>query len=116
MSAADCIFCKIASGQIPAVKIYEDEAVIAFLDIGPVSDGHTLVISRSHFEKVHSCPPDILSQIWSRLGKIAGAGFPGHVHVHIVPRWQGDTNFMPVVSNMKVVSYSLRAMRDLLKG
>ena len=49
-------------------------------------------------------------------GKIAGAGFPGHVHIHIVPRWQGDTNFMPVISGTKVVSCSLDEMWKLLKG
>ena len=50
------------------------------------------------------------------LGKVAGAGFPGHVHIHIVPRWQGDTNFMPVLSDTKIVSYSLDEMYNLLKG
>ena len=114
MSAQECIFCKIASGQIPAAKIYEDEIVVAFLDIGPISDGHTLVLPRQHFEKVHNCPPELLGQIWTRLGRIAEAvasatGADGynvlcnngraagqlvdHLHFHIVPRKTGDGVF-----------------------
>jgi histidine triad (HIT) family protein len=114
MGVGDCIFCKIASGQIPSAKIYEDDVVVAFLDIGPISDGHTLVMPRQHFEKVHSCPPELLGQIWIRLGKIAGAvasasGADGynvlcnngraagqvveHLHFHIVPRKAGDGVF-----------------------
>jgi len=50
------------------------------------------------------------------IGRIAGAGFPGHVHIHIVPRWKGDTNFMPVIMNAKVISVSLSEVRKLLKG
>jgi histidine triad (HIT) family protein len=53
MSVSDCIFCKIVSGEIPCKKIYEDEAVLAFLDIRPISDGHTLVVPKAHFEKLH---------------------------------------------------------------
>ena len=114
MGVGDCIFCKIASGQIPSAKIYEDEVVVAFLDIAPISDGHTLVMPRQHFEKVHSCPPELLAQIWTRLGKIAGAvasavGSDGynilcnngraagqvvdHLHFHIVPRKTDDGVF-----------------------
>jgi histidine triad (HIT) family protein len=114
MGVQDCIFCKIASGQIPATKIYEDEVIVAFLDIGPISDGHTLVMPRQHFEKVHNCPPELLGQIWTRLGKIAGAvalavdsdGYNvlcnngraagqvvDHLHFHIVPRKTGDGVF-----------------------
>jgi histidine triad (HIT) family protein len=114
MGAQDCIFCKIASGQIPSAKIYEDEVVVAFLDIGPISDGHTLVMPRQHVEKVHSCPPELLGQIWARLGKIAGAvasavdaeGYNvlcnngraagqvvDHLHFHIVPRRASDGVF-----------------------
>ena len=48
------------------------------------------------------------------IGHIAGAGFAGHVHVHVVPRWAGDTNFMPVVADTKIVSESLDAMYKLL--
>ena len=114
MGAQECIFCKIASGQIPATKVYEDEVIVAFLDIGPVSDGHTLVMPRKHVEQVHSCPPELLGQIWTRLGKIAGAvasvtdtdGYNvlcnngraagqvvDHLHFHIIPRRTGDGVF-----------------------
>ena len=48
------------------------------------------------------------------LGKAAGAGLPGHVHWHIVPRWNGDTNFMPVVADVKVIAQALDALYDAL--
>jgi histidine triad (HIT) family protein len=73
MSADDCLFCKMATGQIPVTKIYEDDVVLAFLDIGPISDGHTLVIPKQHYEQLHDCPTELLAQIASRLGEIAGA-------------------------------------------
>ena len=50
------------------------------------------------------------------IGKMGGAGFPGHIHMHIVPRWAGDTNFMPAVSNTKIISDSLDAMYKLFKS
>jgi ATP adenylyltransferase len=50
------------------------------------------------------------------IGKIAGAGFAGHVHIHIVPRWKGDTNFIPVVGDVKIVSESLDAVYRILKA
>jgi histidine triad (HIT) family protein len=110
----DCIFCKMVAGEIPAVKVYEDEAVLAFLDIGPISDGHTLVIPKVHCGKVHECDPQVLADVWSRLGRIAGAivramkadGYNvlcnngraagqivDHLHFHIVPRRTGDGVF-----------------------
>jgi histidine triad (HIT) family protein len=114
MSGDGCLFCKMVAGQIPVTKIYEDEDVLAFLDIGPISDGHTLVIPKQHFEKLHDCPPELLGRVGSRLCKIAGAvvtamnsdGYNvlcnngraagqlvGHLHFHIIPRNAGDGVF-----------------------
>ena len=50
------------------------------------------------------------------VGKIAGAGFDEHIHIHIVPRWRGDTNFMPIIANTKIVSESLDTVYKALKG
>jgi histidine triad (HIT) family protein len=106
-----CVFCKIAAGEIPAAKVYEDEAVFAFLDIGPISDGHTLVIPKRHCTKVHECDPETLSAVAARLGTIAKAVVEAmdadgynvlanngsaagqvveHLHFHIIPRKTGD--------------------------
>jgi len=114
MSADDCLFCKMVAGQIPVAKIYEDEDVLAFLDIGPISDGHTLVIPKQHFEKLHDCPPELLGRIALQLGKIAGAVTAAmnsdgynvlcnngraagqlieHLHFHIIARKTGDALF-----------------------
>ncbi len=114
MSVKDCVFCKIVAGQIPVTKVFEDDVVLAFLDIGPVSDGHTLVVPKQHFEKLHDCHAELLSQVGSRLGKIASAVVAGmncdgynvlcnngraagqlvdHLHFHIIPRNLGDGVF-----------------------
>jgi histidine triad (HIT) family protein len=114
MGEDDCIFCKMVAGQIPVARVYEDEIVLAFLDIGPISDGHTLVIPKQHFEKLHDCPAELLGQVASRLGRIAGAVAAAmnadgynllcnngraagqlieHLHFHIVPRNVGDGVF-----------------------
>lgn len=114
MEADDCIFCKMAAGQVPVTKIYEDDDVLGFLDIGPVSDGHTLVMPKQHFERLHDCPAELLGRICSKLGVIAKAvktamnadGYNvlnnnsraagqivDHVHFHIIPRNTGDGVF-----------------------
>lgn len=114
MGKDDCIFCKIVTGQIPVAKVYDDQVVVAFLDIGPLSDGHTLIVPKEHFERMHDCPVEILGQVASRLGKIANAvmtamGSEGynllcsngkaagqlveHLHFHIIPRNSDDGLF-----------------------
>ena len=114
MSKDDCVFCKMVAGQIPVAKIYEDEFVLAFLDNGPLSDGHTLVIPRDHFGRLHDCPSELLCRVGSRLGKVAKAVAAAinsdgynvlcnngtaagqlveHLHFHIIPRKTGDGLF-----------------------
>jgi histidine triad (HIT) family protein len=114
MSSEDCLFCKMVSGQIPVTKIYEDEDILCFMDIGPISEGHTLVITKQHVDKLHECPPEILSKVVSKLGRIAGAVAAAmnsdgynilnntgkvagqhiqHLHFHIIPRKKGDGVF-----------------------
>ena len=114
MSVNGCVFCKMVAGQIPVTKIYEDDVVLSFLDIGPISDGHALVIPKQHFEKLHDCPAELLGQVCSCLGKIAAAVASAmnsdgynvlcnngraagqlieHLHFHIIPRNTGDGVF-----------------------
>jgi histidine triad (HIT) family protein len=109
-----CVFCKMVAGEIPVAKVYEDDVVFAFLDIGPISDGHTLVIPRQHCTRIHECEPDVLADVASRLGKIAEAVMTAveadgynvlsnngsaagqvvdHLHFHIIPRKTGDGVF-----------------------
>lgn len=114
MGADNCIFCKMVAGQVPVTKIYEDELVLSFLDIGPISDGHTLVIPKQHYDRLHDCPGEVLGRVGSCLGKIAGAVSDAvnsdgynvlcnngraagqlveHLHFHIIPRNTGDGVF-----------------------
>ena len=60
----DCLFCKIANGEIPSFKIYEDDIVLAFLDINPDSDGHTLIIPKNHFENLDDIDLETLNHIY----------------------------------------------------
>ena len=100
----DCIFCKIAKGEIPAYKVYEDEEFMAILDINPVNPGHTLVIPKKHYRWVWDIPNIGDNFIFARkvakalqksmntewvVSDIAGTGVP-HAHIHLVPRFEND--------------------------
>ena len=103
----DCIFCKIVRGEIPSAKVLENEKVLAFLDINPVSKGHTLVIPKAHYSTYPEMPVDVLAALGEALQKIGTAvksqlDFAGfnillnngraagqlidHSHFHLVPR------------------------------
>jgi histidine triad (HIT) family protein len=106
-----CVFCKILDGQIPATKVFQDEACMAFLDIGPVAEGHVLLVSADHAESIDDLSPEQAAAMLRNLpalvrairaatgcqgvnvlqnnGRLAGQLVP-HVHLHIIPRTPGD--------------------------
>jgi ATP adenylyltransferase len=110
---------------------------VALLNRFPYNNGHLLVAPRQHKGTLHDLDADELLEtmetlrrmvgllddlihpagynIGLNLGEAAGAGLPGHLHWHIVPRWHGDTNFMPVLTDTKVIVQSLDALYDLLR-
>jgi len=110
-TASDCIFCRIIAAQIPALIVHQSESTFAFLDVGPLAEGHTLVIPRQHCERLEDLPSDELGRLALDLPRIAravidatGAGgynllqnngraagqVVKHVHFHIIPRREGD--------------------------
>jgi histidine triad (HIT) family protein len=96
-----CVFCKIAAGAIPAHIVYEDDLVMAFLDIGPIRPGHTQIIPREHFGYFDDLPDHIASRIMQvgqrlargmkalygvdRVGFVFTGGDVPHAHTHVVP-------------------------------
>ncbi|PEE36171.1 HIT family protein [Bacillus pseudomycoides] len=113
-TADNCIFCKIIEEQIPCSKVYEDEHVLAFLDISQVTKGHTLVIPKVHKQDIFALTPEIASHIFSVVPKISNAiksefnsvGFNllnnngekagqtvFHFHLHLIPRYGENDGF-----------------------
>lgn len=110
-SMADCPFCRIVAGEIPAFKIHEDDRTLAMMDINPVADGHALVIAKAHAPDLYSIAAGDLSAVAAACQRVASAvhravepsginvlqaNGPGagqsvqHFHMHIVPRSEGD--------------------------
>ena len=125
----DCIFCKIIRGDIPSVKVYEDDLVLAFLDIAPINKGHALVIPREHHHGSSTVPENVggrMFHIGSRIGvamkraldfegfnlHLADGSVAGqvvnHVHLHIVPRGAEDGFHW----NWRQLSYADGEMRE----
>ena len=107
----DCIFCKIVSNEIPSIKAYEDDRVLAFMDINPLNEGHLLIVPKAHAATIHEIAEADFLAVMSVTHKLAAAvkkvlnpeginllqlngkaanQVVPHLHVHIVPRWSGD--------------------------
>lgn len=110
-SKDSCIFCRIAAGEIPSAKVFEDDHCLAFLDIGPLAPGHLLVIPKQHAERLWELGAAVTAVIGAELPRLAQAVVRatgaegcnvlqnngkasgqevGHVHFHIIPRRTGD--------------------------
>jgi ATP adenylyltransferase len=138
--SARCIFCGAKNEKDCRKRHIVEKSAHSFamLNLYPYNNGHVMVAPYRHvdsLEKLSDAQIMDLMRLVNRIklridkkmkphgynigvnvGKIAGAGFAGHLHIHIVPRWKGDTNFIPVVSGVKIVSESLDAMYTALKS
>jgi ATP adenylyltransferase len=135
-----CVMCSIA--QAPSEKeayvIHKDEEVCVALNAFPYTSGHCMVFPLLHVPDLASLPARVLARLFEtvrdttiavsraykpdgmnvgiNLGRCAGAGVPDHVHVHVLPRWEGDTNFMTTVANARVLPEPLELSLDKLRA
>jgi histidine triad (HIT) family protein len=109
--STNCVFCKIIAGELPSTKVYEDADVLAFMDIGPIIKGHTLVVPKQHVDPLTKAHVDLLAKMMKVVQKIVHAQMNGlkadgvnvlnangaaagqavpHLHFHVVPRFKTD--------------------------
>ncbi|HAP15924.1 HIT family protein [Lactococcus muris] len=126
----NCIFCKIIAGEIPSTKVYEDEHLIAFLDITQTTKGHTLVVPKKHTRNLLAMAPEEASQLFAKIPEIGNKlvnsfGAKGmnilqnneetagqtvfHTHVHLIPRYAEDDGFH---AKFTAHTYDLRAIAE----
>ncbi|HEX3152222.1 MAG TPA: HIT domain-containing protein [Gemmataceae bacterium] len=137
-SGDDCFICRgLAEADDRRNLIAQRTPLgVVVLNRFPYNNGHLLVAPQAHKGRLDELTPDESADlqrtltrlvatlerlmkpegfnIGLNLGKVAGAGLPGHLHWHVVPRWNGDTNYMTVVADTRVISQSLDALYDLL--
>jgi ATP adenylyltransferase len=136
-----CFLCRAVAGtgaeeDRANLVVHRTELSVVVLNRFPYNNGHLLVAPKAHKATLADLTPDELLDlqlalrkmsgiiekrmnpdgfnVGLNLGRAAGAGVPGHLHWHIVPRWNGDTNFMPVFTDTRVISQALEALYDLL--
>ena len=129
----DCIFCKIIKGDIPCMKLYEDDKVLAFLDVNPDSDGHTLIIPKEHYMDIFDIPEDILSHIYNVSKdimklleeKLGCNGFSllqnngsvqevKHYHLHIKPYYD-DKKSIEIIKHEELIK-NVQEIYEILKN
>ncbi|MDD5594885.1 MAG: HIT domain-containing protein [Candidatus Omnitrophica bacterium] len=132
-----CLFCNTVKKQNKDFLVFKDKYAICILNIFPYNNGHLMVAPIKHtrdlsklndketlglmqsLKKAERLLEKVLKpqgyNIGVNIGSAAGAGITGHLHIHIVPRWKGDTNFMPIIYKTKIISQSLEELYRLLK-
>ena len=129
------IFSRIARGEAPAVKLYEDAQTLAFMDINPAGPGHVLVICKEEYPDIFAIPPELLASVMRTVQRVAvalhatlqpdglniiqnnGAAAGQsvfHYHVHLIPRWEGD-GIMRLWTPRRSDHAELRALADRLR-
>ena len=136
MNKSDCVFCKIVEGVIPASIVYEDDDVLAFLDISQATKGHTLVISKKHYDNFLSVPKELMHKVMDIAQRIGQAhimvlGAKGvnvltnvnkeagqsvyHFHVHVIPRYIRDEGFRIELKDNNAEGLNLPQLADSIK-
>jgi ATP adenylyltransferase len=135
----ECIFCEKPKQEKDKDNyiLFRGKRCLVMLNAYPYNNGHLMIAPYRHIDSVEDLEDDeardmmeILSRmitllkkvlspegfnVGMNLGSVAGAGIVDHLHLHVVPRWKGDTNFMPLISNTKIISESLRKTYQKLK-
>lgn len=133
-----CIFCRAKRSKINDYVVFKTKKSICLLNIYPYNNGHLLISPLRHIADVDLMHEEEILDMFKclkrakgllqkvlkpqgynlgfNLGKDAGAGITGHLHLHVVPRWAGDTNFMPATGNIKVIAQSLGELLERLKN
>jgi ATP adenylyltransferase len=126
--AADCVFCRIIASPAPDEEryvVHTGSTAVALLNAYPYASGHLLVMPLRHVHEIGELEPHESQELWTtttdaiaalegayapdglnvgaNLGRAAGAGIPRHLHLHVLPRWIGDTNFMTTVASVRVM-------------
>jgi len=136
--SADCVFCAaLANGDADPLIVFRGSTCFIILNLFPYNNGHVMVVPYRHIASLVDATSEELCEMmeltrWTEIalreafdphginmglnvGKAAGAGVLDHLHLHIVPRWNGDTNFMTVVGETRVLPQELPATADKLR-
>jgi len=136
-----CVFCRIAAMGPPSVDnlvVWRSDLSFAVLNAYPYASGHLLVMPVRHVGELEELSPEESQDLWdgtrlavsaitaaydpdginmgANLGRAAGAGIPSHLHMHVLPRWSGDTNFMTAVAGVRVMPETLAVGWQRLHG
>jgi histidine triad (HIT) family protein len=140
----DCVFCRIVAGEIPSTRVYEDAEILAFMDIGPLVKGHTLVIPKAHWDPITDIPLPLLQKVIAVVQKVAQAQKASlradginvtqangrtagqivpHLHFHVIPRFATDGyhfNWLPKkydnVEEMEEMGARIKAAMEVSTG
>jgi ATP adenylyltransferase len=132
---AECVLCRVIEDG--TYVVWRDDLVAVILNAFPYTSGHVMVLPVRHVGEVEDVNREEVGAVWSavansvraikaayspdglnmgaNLGRVAGAGIPGHFHVHVLPRWSADTNFMTSVAEARVLPEALPATLERLK-
>ena len=134
-----CIFCTKPKqdNDKENLILFKGEKCFVLMNLYPYNNGHLMVVPYEHTSDILSLDKESVAEMWDfialskkslsktmqpegfnigmNLGRVSGAGIDQHIHMHIVPRWNGDSNFMPVIGQTKVISQAINETYDLLK-